>query len=75
MTVPDHPQPRSTPLARAVSYAIVTGGGGLVGFLLALCSMGGVARYPGVIRASDAAHGGWIVGCTVAGGAFGFILA
>ena len=75
MLLPEHRQRQSTPLTRAVSYLILTGGGATGGFLLSLCSMGGGARYPGVMLASDTAHGLWMLGCSVLGAAFGFFLA
>lgn len=67
-----NPPRTSTPASRIVSYLIVSGGGALGGFLLALCSIGGTARYPKSMLASDAVHGAWILAFTVAGGAVGF---
>ncbi len=69
-----NPPRTSTPASRIVSYLIVTSGGALGGFGLSLCSIGGTARYPKSMLASDAVHGAWILGCTVLGGALGFFM-
>ncbi len=65
----------STPASRIVSYLIPTAGGGTLGFFMALCSIGGTARYPGSILASDLVQGAWIVGLTVIGAGLGLFSA
>lgn len=62
---------KSTPASRFVSYLIPTAGGGVLGFFMALCSIGGTARYPRSILASDLTHGIWIVGLTALGAGLG----